>query len=56
MVLDSCQKNDRKNDKRNSGAGNGAITGKHVSQQTIADRHDNALNPDPAMEGQVLPC
>jgi single-strand DNA-binding protein len=50
LVLDSCQKNDRKNDKRNSGAGNGAVKGQHVSSQTIADRHDNALNPDPTCE------
>jgi single-strand DNA-binding protein len=56
LVLESFNKNDRKNDKRNSGAGNGAVTGKHVSSQTIADRHDNALNPDPALEGSVLPC
>ncbi len=46
LILDSFQKNDRSNFKRQSGIGNGALRGEHPSQHTIADRFDNAVNPN----------
>lgn len=47
LVLEEFHKNDRANTKRNSGMGNGAIIGLHPSQRTVADRFDNARNPEP---------
>lgn len=46
LVLEEFQKNDRANTKRNSGMGNGAILGLHPSQHSVADRFDNARNPE----------